>query len=59
MAGKAHECDFFVRCVGSADTGDRGAIKGFDNEASAKEDAARRNERATEMGLKARYEVVG
>lgn len=50
---KSQDFPFFDRQVGTT-----GAIRGFDSLDDAEISAADRNNRAKEMGLKARYEAV-
>lgn len=51
---------YFVRQAGLEPYGEegKGAIVGFDNRLAADDDCYDRNERAQDMKLKARYEVV-
>lgn len=58
MAKKPHECPFFVRQSGLEYGPEGGAITGYDTREAADADAADRNSRAADMGVKARYEVV-
>lgn len=58
MAAKPHEMPHFVRQAGLTYGPEAGAIKGYETKEAADADAAERNGRATDMGLKARYEVV-
>ena len=50
---KPEDYPFYVRQIGTV-----GGIKGYDDESAAMADIKDRDERATRMGVKARYEAV-
>lgn len=60
VKSKQHEAPFFVRMKGDsfADDKSKGALSGYTEKSEADANCNDRNKRATDAGLKARYEVV-